>query len=207
MSLPLIILAFFSIFFGYITKDIFIGLGSAFFADNSLFIHPIHEKMLDTEFAVSTFFKTLPLLFTISIIIIAIAILEFFPIILIFFKLSRFGYNIFGFFNQRFFIELLYNTYISGQIYFKFAGHTSMIIDKGSVELLGPYGSEKGLISLSRKISNLNTGVITDYALYISMGLVLYTSLYNLTSYDNSLFVLLLLGLLTLTRLNIISKI
>src|SRR5690242_10774140 len=32
MSLPLIILAIFSIFFGYITKDIFIGLGSDFFA-------------------------------------------------------------------------------------------------------------------------------------------------------------------------------
>ena len=40
MSLPLIILAIFSIFFGYITKDIFIGLGSGFFSDNSLFIHP-----------------------------------------------------------------------------------------------------------------------------------------------------------------------
>src|SRR3954453_18212903 len=40
MSLPLIILAIFSIFFGFITKDIFIGLGSGFFSDNALFIHP-----------------------------------------------------------------------------------------------------------------------------------------------------------------------
>ena len=61
MSLPLIILAVFSIFFGYITKDIFIGLGSNFFSDNSLFIHPLHEIMLDTEFAVPTLFKLLPL--------------------------------------------------------------------------------------------------------------------------------------------------
>ena len=66
MSLPLIILAIFSIFFGYITKDIFIGLGSDFFADNSIFIHPTHEIMLDTEFAVPTLFKLLPLIFTIS---------------------------------------------------------------------------------------------------------------------------------------------
>src|ERR1700749_3641080 len=43
MSFPLIILAVFSIFFGYITKDIFIGLGSGVFADNALFIHPSHE--------------------------------------------------------------------------------------------------------------------------------------------------------------------
>src|ERR1035438_19026 len=64
MSFPLIILAVFSIFFGYISKDIFIGLGSGFFADNSLFIHPIREIMLNTEFAVPTLFKLLPLLFT-----------------------------------------------------------------------------------------------------------------------------------------------
>src|SRR6201990_2681112 len=66
MSLPLIILAIFSIFFGYITKDIFIGLGSNFFCDNSLFIHPNHEIMMDTEFAVPTLFKLLPFIFTIS---------------------------------------------------------------------------------------------------------------------------------------------
>ena len=30
ISLPLVILAIFSIFFGFITKDIFIGLGSGF---------------------------------------------------------------------------------------------------------------------------------------------------------------------------------
>ncbi len=40
MSLPLIILAIFSIFFGYITKDIFIGLGSGFFSDNSFIYTP-----------------------------------------------------------------------------------------------------------------------------------------------------------------------
>ena len=31
MNLPLIILAIFSILFGYLTKDIFVGLGSGFF--------------------------------------------------------------------------------------------------------------------------------------------------------------------------------
>ena len=74
MSLPLIILAIFSIFFGYITKDIFIGLGSGFFADNSLFIHPTHEIMLNTEFAVPTLFKLLPLFFTISLSVLAIVL-------------------------------------------------------------------------------------------------------------------------------------
>src|SRR5450631_4827000 len=108
MSLPLMILAIFSIFFGYITKDIFIGLGSAFFSDNSLFIHPTHEIMLNTEFAVPTLFKLLPLFFTISLSVIVIVLSEFLSKILIAFKFTRLGYNIFGFFNKLFLINFFF---------------------------------------------------------------------------------------------------
>ena len=78
LTIPLIILSIFSIFFGYITKDIFIGLGTGFFVDNSLFIHPSHEIMLDTEFAVPTFFKLLPFVFTVSLSIISSIIIWIF---------------------------------------------------------------------------------------------------------------------------------
>jgi NADH-ubiquinone oxidoreductase chain 5 len=196
ISLPLIILAIFSIFFGYITKDIFIGLGSGFFADNSLFIHPTHEIMLDTEFAVPTLFKLLPLVFTISLSIIAIIISEFTPKIIINFKLTRLGYNIFGFFNQRFFIELFYNKYITGLI-LKSGGQTTKVLDKGSVELLGPYGLEKGLINLSRNIASLDSGIITSYALYILIGLIFYLLIPYLDIFDSSLLLLLLLSLIS----------
>jgi NADH-ubiquinone oxidoreductase chain 5 len=196
MSLPLIILAVFSIFFGYITKDIFIGLGSGFFSDNSLFIHPIHEIMLDTEFAVPTLFKLLPLVFTISLTILAMFVSELAPKTLINFKFTRLGYNIFGFFNQRFLVELFYNKYITGLI-LKLGGQTTKVLDKGSVELLGPYGLEKGLINLSRNIASLDTGVITTYALYILIGLIFYLLIPYLNIFDNSLLLLLLLGLLS----------
>jgi NADH-ubiquinone oxidoreductase chain 5 len=194
MSLPLIILAIFSIFFGYVTKDIFIGLGSGFFSDNSLFIHPTHEIMLDTEFAVPTLFKLLPLFFTISLSILAIVLSEFLPKILVSFKFSRLGYNIFGFFNQRFLIELFYNKYITGLV-LNLGGQTTKVIDKGSVELLGPYGLEKGLITLSRSIANLDTGVITSYALYILIGLIFYILIPYLSLVDNTLLLIILLGL------------
>src|SRR6195952_176579 len=194
MSLPLIILAIFSIFFGYITKDIFIGLGSGFFADNSLFIHPTHEIMLDTEFAVPTLFKLLPFIFTITLSIIAIIFSEFIPKSLISFKFTRLGYNLFGFFNQRFLIELFYNKYVTGLI-LKLGGQTTKVLDKGSVELLGPYGLEKGLITLSKNIASLDTGVITSYALYILIGLIFYILIPYLAIFDNSLLLLILLAL------------
>jgi NADH-ubiquinone oxidoreductase chain 5 len=203
MSLPLIILALFSIFFGYITKDIFIGLGSDFFADNSLFIHPSHEIILDTEFAVPTIFKLLPLIFTVSLCLLSIILSEFLPKLLISFKFSRFGYNIFGFFNQRFLIELFYNKYISGVI-LKLGGQTTKIIDKGSIELLGPYGLEKGLLNLSKNIASLDTGVITSYALYILIGLIFYIITPYISLNNNSLFLLILFGLFNITNSNII---
>ena len=200
MSLPLIILAIFAIFFGYITKDIFIGLGSGFFADNSIFIHPTHEIMLDTEFAVPTLFKLLPLVFTVSLSILAIILSEFLPKILINFKLSRPGYNIFGFFNQRFLIELFYNKYITGLI-LNLGGQTTKVLDKGSVELLGPYGLEVTLIKLSNKVSSLSTGIVTDYALYVFLGFISYLLVIYLCL-DVRLVFLILLGLVSLPAAN-----
>ena len=199
MSLPLIILAVFSIFFGYITKDIFIGLGTSFFIDNSLFIHPSHEILLDTEFAVPTLFKILPLIFTVSLSILSLVLSEFIPKVLTQFKLSRLGYNIFSFFNQRFLIELFYNRYITDMV-LKLGGQTTKVLDKGSIELIGPYGLEKGLISLSRKISKLDTGVITSYALYILVGLTFYILIPYLYLIDNNLLIIILFALISLGR-------
>ncbi len=199
MSLPLMILAIFSIFFGYITKDIFVGLGSNFFVDNSIFIHPSHEIMLDTEFAVPTFFKILPLIFTISLSILSILLSELAPKVLTYFKLSRIGYNIFSFFNQRFLVELFYNRYVT-DIVLKLGGQTTKVIDKGSIELVGPYGLEKGLTNLSKKIASLDTGVITSYALYILVGLTFYMLIPYLYEIDNNLLIIILFALISISK-------
>ena len=199
MSMPLMILAVFSIFFGYITKDIFIGLGCNFFSDNSLFIHPSHEIMLDTEFAVPTIFKILPLIFTLTLSALSIVLSEFTPKVLINFKSSRLGYNIFSFFNQRFLIEMFYNKYITDFV-LKLGGQTTKVLDKGSIELVGPYGLEKGLIALSKNISKLDTGVITSYALYILVSLTSYMVLPYVYTMDNSLLILMVIALLSIIK-------
>lgn len=197
MSIPLMILAVFSIFFGYVTKDIFIGIGSNFFQDNSIFIHPSHESLLDTEFAVPTVFKLLPLAFTLSLSLIALVLSEFWGKLLIRFKFTTLGYNIFGFLNQRFLVELFYNRYITSTV-LNLGGQTTKIIDKGSIELVGPFGLEKGLISLSHNISSLDTGVVTSYALYILVGFTFYILVPYLYVIDNNLIIIILFGLLSL---------
>ena len=204
MSLPLIILAVFSIFFGYITKDIFIGLGSDFFSDNGLFIHPKHEIMLDTEFSVPTFFKLLPLFFTITLSIISMLFTEFYPKLLIKFKLSSLGYNIFGFFNQRFLVEMFYNKYISGLI-LDLGAQTTKIMDKGSVEKFGPFGLEKSVTDISSSINKLSTGIVTSYALYILVGLIFYISILYLTN-NNDDSLLLIIVLFAIINIDVTKK-
>lgn len=199
LMLPLIILAVFSIFFGYITKDVFLGLGSGFFQDNSIFIHPSNELVINTEFAVPTLFKLLPFFFTVSFSVLAIVISEFLPGIVLNFKLSRLGYNIYGFFNQRALIEMFYNNYITNLVLY-LGGQTTKVLDKGSVELVGPWGLEKGLISLSKSLTKLSTGVVTSYALYILVGLISFIFILYLSEINSSLILLLIL--LTFFSLN-----
>jgi len=199
MSIPLILLAIFSIFFGYISKDLFIGLGTGLFMDNSIFIHPSHEIMLETEFAVPTIFKMLPLFFTLSLSILSILLSEFLPNLLIQFKFTRVGYNIFSFFNQRFLIELFYNTYITDLI-LRLGGQTTKILDKGSIEYIGPFGLELGLTNLSKNISQLDSGIITSYALYILSGLIIYILTFYISfsifTTENIFIIFILFGLL-----------
>ena len=177
LSLPLVILAIFSIYFGFLTKDIYIGLGSNFFLDNSLFIHPIHEIFIDTEFGVPVLFKLLPLILTIFFTFSSLIMSEYFFKNINIFKLSNKGYFFFGFFNQRFLIEFFYNTFIVNLI-LNLGGQTTRILDKGSIEMVGPFGIEKSLVETSKIITRLSTGIVTNYALYILIGLNIYLLMY-----------------------------
>lgn len=199
MSLPLVILAIFSIFFGFITKDIFIGLGSGFFIDNSIFIHPNSEIMINTEFGVSTYWKLLPFVFTVSFSVIAIVLSEFLSELIVNFKLSTIGKTIFGFFNQRFLVEFFYNKFITNLV-LKLGGQTVKILDKGSIELLGPYGLEKKLINSSKNISSLNKGIVTNYALFILVGFILYMFSISL-GFTNNLSLIILIFMFIVSSL------
>ncbi len=181
LSLPLVILAIFSVYFGFITKDIYIGLGSGFFADNSIFIHPLHEILIDTEFGVPSIFKLIPFISTLFFTVLSLGYLEFIPNHISNFKFSSLGYYIFGFFNQRFLVEFFYNKYIVNKILL-LGGQTTKILDKGSVEWIGPYGYNIALTKISKTISNLSKGVVTDYAVYILIGICFYLSIFTFIS-------------------------
>ncbi len=103
------------------------------------------------------------------------------------------GNKIFGFFNQRFLIEYFYNKYVVNLV-LELGGQTTTVLDKGSIEYIGPFGLEKGLVKLSKDINSLNTSIVTDYALYISIGFILYNVIGIISNTINFTEILLILG-------------
>lgn len=201
LSLPLVMLAIFSIYFGYLTRDILIGLGSEFFKDNSIYLHPIGEISINTEFSVTILFKLLPLIFTASFITLATVYPEFITSNIFSFKFFNLVCRAFGFFSQRCLVEFFYNKFIVKRV-IDIGGQTTKILDKGSVECVGPYGIRVILTKISKKISGLSKGVVTDYALYILLSVCIYLSiltfLWMYFEFVNSIimsFVVLLMGI------------
>ncbi|RYE13136.1 MAG: hypothetical protein EOP34_09470, partial [Rickettsiales bacterium] len=107
----------------------------------------------------------------------------------------------FSFFNQRFLIELFYNRYITGVV-LKLGGQTTKVLDKGSVEYIGPYGLEKGLLNISNNIGSLNTGSVTTYALYITTSIVIYMLSYSYINTNIFILSIVLSGCLLLYKNN-----
>jgi NADH-ubiquinone oxidoreductase chain 5 len=64
VCIPYLILSLFSVFFGYVFKDLFTGAGSDFLSF-SLFIHPEHLILIEAE-SVDLFYKLLPAIISIS---------------------------------------------------------------------------------------------------------------------------------------------
>lgn len=146
MLTPMIILAIFSIFIGYITKDIYLGFGSPF---HSIFTHPDNLSIVDIEMSLPTSYKLLPLFLTIFSVISVIFIYEFKYTLLPSFTNSIF-YNIYLYANSKFMIDQIINNIIlrsglySGLL-------LSQFVDKGLLHVYGPTGLFKGLNYLSTK--------------------------------------------------------
>jgi NADH-ubiquinone oxidoreductase chain 5 len=170
MALPLFILAFPSIFIGYCSRDLFIGLGSGFW-NNSIFIFPTNLNIIDAEFA-SQFFKLLPVCLSITGASSAFLFYTFYSKDLYLLKTSLIGNKIYNFLNKKWFFDKVYNEFINQSI-LNFGYHLSYkSIDRGFIEMIGPFGLSKTVMKKSNVLSNLQTGSFYDYALWMFLGLL-----------------------------------
>ena len=170
--MPLIILSLFSIFFGYLFSDMFVGMGSDFFG-NSLFIHPNNITLVEAEYSLSIFIKLLP---SILSLIGASSALIFYlkaPEIILSLTETSAGKKLYTFLNSKYYFDVIYNNYVFSNG-FKLGYSISKLIDRGVIELVGPFGLSKSIFKLAKDISRLDSGVITTYALYITIGFIFF---------------------------------
>ena len=197
MGLPLGLLAFGSIFIGYISKDMFVGLGSNFW-NNSLYIYPSNSQIIDAEF-LPTFFKLLPVILSFSGLFSAF-FLYFFQFKFFYkLKISNFGLYFYNFLNRKWYFDKIYYEFINQYILKIGYNVTYKMVDKGLIEICGPYGLASFFSFLSRQISLFQTGYIFHYSLLILLSTIFLINIlyiFYFFSLNNLIFILLFLLLL-----------
>ena len=169
--IPLVVLSLFSIFYGYIFSDLFVGMASDFLG-NSVFTHPNHITLVEAEFSIPLSYKLLPSIVSILGAAIAIYLYNISPRFLIDLTDNSFlGRKVYTFLNGKYLLDVILNQYIIAQG-MKLGYTVSKVLDKGVLEAVGPYGLSTVLSNTGLSISKLDTGIVTSYALYIVLGFI-----------------------------------
>nr|YP_010131424.1 NADH dehydrogenase subunit 5 [Bruguiera sexangula]YP_010131458.1 NADH dehydrogenase subunit 5 [Bruguiera x rhynchopetala]QPZ76244.1 NADH dehydrogenase subunit 5 [Bruguiera sexangula]QPZ76302.1 NADH dehydrogenase subunit 5 [Bruguiera x rhynchopetala] len=168
MAIPLILLALGSLFVGYLAK-------SNFWA-NSPFVLPKNEILAESEFAAPTITKLIPILFSTSGASVAYNVNPVADQFQRAFQTSTFFNRLYSFFNKRWFFDQVLNDFLV-RSFLRFGYEVSFeALDKGAIEILGPYGISYIFRRLAERISQLQSGFVYHYAFAILLGSTLFVT-------------------------------
>jgi len=164
-----------SIFIGYLTKDMIIGLGTSFWG-NSIFILNENMNLIDAEF-IDLKFKNLPVVLSLLGATSSFLFYSFFNNFLFKIKTQILFKKVYTFLNKKWFFDKVYNENLT-QNFFKFSYNTSYkLIDRGIIEIFGPMGLVNLIVKNSKIISNLQSGFLYHYTFLILVFSTLLLSL------------------------------
>jgi len=199
LAFPLLPLAFGSIFLGYLTKDMMLGAGSTFWG-NALFTLPQNSILLDSEWIPQST-KLLPFFLTISGAFFAYFVNVLFASTTFKLKITKFGRMMYLFLNKRWLFDKVYNEFIV-KSFMSFGYNISFkTLDKGTFEILGPYGISTSIQEWVKQLKKLQSGFLYHYALIMLIGITFFISmvgLWDILSYwiDNRLYFLFIVSFL-----------
>jgi NADH-ubiquinone oxidoreductase chain 5 len=157
-----------SIFIGFFTKDMFVGLGTHFWG-NAIYVQPENMNMFDAEF-ITQFYKLLPVMFSLLGVSLAFFLYEFQSKLLFQLKTSFFIKKVYNFLSKKWFFDKVYNEWVN-QFFFKFGYSVSYkIVDRGIFEMLGPSGLSMTISKISYRLDKLQTGYLYHYTFLILTG-------------------------------------
>jgi len=168
LGAPLVFLAVLSILFGYLAKDLWLGMGTDYLSA-ALPQHPDHLSLVEAEFALSTIYKQLPLIFTLMGAFTAVLLYGPGMRLAVSLTSTSLSRSLYGFINGQW----RWNAAVTGLVINPLMGLgfiASKVLDRGLIETVGPYGLATVLPSVGRSIASYDTSVVTSYALYILIG-------------------------------------
>jgi len=174
IKFPLIILSFASLFVGYTSRDIIIGLGTDFWG-NSLFIYPSKLYIIEIEW-LNTSIKRIPLIFSFGGI--GFAFLNYSSwgfnnnFETLYFKQTKFMRILHRFLNRKWFFDKVYNECVAAPILYIGYKHTYQNRDRGIVELFGPHGFVTFFYKSSQIINSISLSYIHRRIFIFLIGLL-----------------------------------
>ena len=172
MAFPLFILSLGSIFIGYITKDMFLGVGTNFW-NISIFNLSDNITVLNGEF-MPFHIKLLPLYFS---------FLGSFFVIFNNYLFKKYNYfkialkfkNLYSFLIKKWYFDIIYNKFIIFST-LNLGFFTFKDIDRGIIEILGPLGIVRFINSLINKVNKIHTSYIFHYIFILVIGVFFFVT-------------------------------
>lgn len=180
MTRPLFMLMISTIFFGYYHKDLFIGSGTDFWRGTLCFTDSFVNAALLAESTLGAFQKNLPLLLSVAGVFISYATFNL--------KLDVVDLPyalIVRFFSKKWYFDAIYNNFLSFPLYKVFYEVPFKAVDKGLLEVFGPYGLVRSISFSSTLSKALATGYIFDYLAYVvlAFGFLITLTLYGFETF------------------------
>ncbi len=171
MAIPLFVLSFASLFVGYLTRDMMIGLGSDFWG-NAIFVMPSHHYMLEAEW-LDSLIKMIPLFFSFGGVFMA-----FFQYIFTFeslfkLKMTSLGRYFYTFLNRKWFFDKVYNEFIAAPLMRFSYVYTYQTLDRGFFEWLGPQGFSTEIMNYSYNYIKYSIGFVSRFMYFFISVLVI----------------------------------
>jgi NADH-ubiquinone oxidoreductase chain 5 len=201
MILPLILLGLGSIFYGFLSRDLIIGMGSLFF--NQTFTNFYNFNLFDSEFLTSLV-KNIPLIFTIFGAFMSLVLINSFFVnkrYIFDLKMHPVYLFVYTFLNKKWHFDQITNEIIAVKM-MNFGYLASFqTVDKGFIEKFGPTGLATSIFNASFAIISFNTGFVFHIVFVLIYFLFLYFFSYFLillgfaVSVYNMQFLLLIFGI------------
>lgn len=132
---------------------------------NSPFVLPKNELLAASEFAAPTITKLIPILFSTSGAAVAYNVNTVADQFQLVFQTS-FCNRLYSFFNKRWFFDQVLNDFLV-RSFLRFGYEVSFeALDKGAIEILGPYGISYTFLRLAERISQLQSGFVVRRVRY-----------------------------------------